>query len=175
MDLAIVDRPHTLNALSPIMCVEQEIKTHTRRVESGELVFYGKMCPGCNSRERFRMHDRRRRTFRIVVQGCVQLLCSWILRWRCVACGKRFTDYPPFRGAPQAVRQAACGGEGQGISGGGHIVSQGGASPGNAHPVRRPGGKHNPSRKGPCSRIGGEHHLAVGVVAGEPREHAAGS
>lgn len=96
MDLAIAARPHTPTTVLLIMCVEQEIKTHTQRVESGELVFYGQACPGCGGQEDFRLHDRRRRTFRIVLQGCVKLLGSWILRWRCLGCGKRFTDCPPF-------------------------------------------------------------------------------
>jgi hypothetical protein len=175
LDLTIAARPHTPTTFLPIMCVEQEIKTHTRRVESGELVFYGQACPGCGGQEGFRLHDRRRRTYRIVVQGCVKLLCSWILRWRCLACGKRFTDCPPFCGSAQAVRQAACAGQGQAISGYKHIVSQGGPARGDTHPVRRSANKRDPGRPGSCSRVGGQHRLAVDVVAGEPEEHPAGS
>jgi len=175
LDLAIAARPHTPSSSFSLMCVEQEIKTHTRRVESGELVFYGQACPGCGSQGRFGLHDRRRRTFRIVVDGCVKLLCSWILRWRCLACGKRFTDCPPFRDPAQAVRPAVCAGEGQGISGYGQILSSGNRTPGNAHPIRRPGGGQHPGRKGLCSRLGTQHRLAMAIMAGEPGKHAAAS
>jgi transposase-like protein len=83
---------------------EQEVKTHTDRVEAGKLLRYSKQCPCCASKEEFRLHDRRRRTFRLVNGRLILVLFSWILRWRCAACGKRFTDYPPFRLAAQAVR-----------------------------------------------------------------------
>jgi len=158
-----------------IMCVEQEIKTHTQRVEAGEPVFYGQACPGCGSQEGFHMHDRRRRTFRIVLEGSVKLLCSWILRWKCLACGKRFTDCPPFRGSAQAVRQAACVREGEGISGHGDVLSQGGRSPGQAHPVRGAAGKQHPGREGSRWRLSAQYRLAMVVVAGQPGEHDAGS
>ena len=90
------------------MDLEEEVKTHTRRVEGGERARYGQACPGCGAakEEFFRMHDCRRRLFRLVLGRCIQVALSWILRWRCLRCGKRFTDYPPFRVAAEAVHQA---------------------------------------------------------------------
>jgi hypothetical protein len=92
-----------------------EVKTHTRRVESGERVRYAQACPRCGAVEKgaFRWHDCRRRKFRLVVEQYIQVALSWILRWRCLRCGKRFTDYPPFRLATEAVHSAAGAGEGQ--------------------------------------------------------------
>ena len=90
------------------MDLEEEVKAHTRRVEAGERVRYGQACPGCGAaqEECFRMYDCRRRKFRLVVERYIQVAVSWILRWRCLRCGKRFTDYPPFRLAAEAVRPA---------------------------------------------------------------------
>ena len=64
----------------------------------GERVRYGHACPGCGAakEEFFRVHDCRRRKFRLVLGRCIQAALSWILRWRCLCCGKRFADYPPF-------------------------------------------------------------------------------
>jgi hypothetical protein len=101
------------------MDLEEEVKTHTRRVELGERVRYAQACPCCGAveKESFRLHDCRRRKFRLVLERCIQVAVSWILRWRCLRCGKRFTDYPPFRLAVQAVCQAAGAGEDQRVSG----------------------------------------------------------
>ncbi len=83
----------------------EELKTHSRRVLAGERVRYG-ACPCCGAvdDEIFRLHDCRRRKFRLVLGRHIQVFSSWILRWRCLRCGARFTDYPPFRLAAQAVR-----------------------------------------------------------------------
>ncbi len=101
------------------MDLEEEVKAHTRRVEAGERVRYGQACPGCGAaqEECFRMYDCRRRKFRLVVERYIQVAVSWILRWRCLRCGKRFTDYPPFRLAAEAVRPSAGAGEGGRVSG----------------------------------------------------------
>ena len=76
------------------MDIEEEVKSHTRRVEAGEPVRYG-ACPDCGAvdQQDFRLHDCRRRKFRLVLGGWIQVALSWILRWRCLRCGKRFTDY----------------------------------------------------------------------------------
>lgn len=101
------------------MDLAEEIKAHTQRVEAGERVRYGQACPGCGAAEEefFRMHDCRRRKFRLVLGRCIQVAISWILRWRCLRCGKRFTDYPPFRLPAEAVRSVAGAGEGGRIPG----------------------------------------------------------
>lgn len=102
-----------------MMDFEEEVKAHTQRVEAGEWVRYGRACPGCGAahEEFFRMHDCRRRKFRLVVARCIQVAISWILRWQCLRCGKRFTDYPPFRLAAEAVCSAVGVGEGWRIHG----------------------------------------------------------
>ncbi len=44
------------------MDLEEEVETHTRRVEAGEWVRYGRACPECGAakEEFFRMHDDRK-------------------------------------------------------------------------------------------------------------------
>jgi transposase len=107
------------------MDIEEEVKTHTQRVEAGERVRYGRACPDCGAAEEefFRMHDCRRRKFRLLVERYIQVVVSWILRWRCLRCGKRFTDYPPFRLAAETVRPAAGAGEGWQVPGNGTVLS----------------------------------------------------
>ena len=99
------------------MELQEEVKAHTRKVEAGERVRYAQTCPGCGEVEKkfFRMHDCRRRKFRLILGQCIEVAFSWILRWRCLRCGKRFTDYPPFRLARQTVRQGLRGGGSQSI------------------------------------------------------------
>jgi hypothetical protein len=110
------------------MDLAEEVKTHTRRVEAGERVRYGQACPHCGAAEQefFRMHDCRRRMFRLVLGRCIQVALSWILRWRCLSCGKRFTDYPPFRAAGEAIYQATAAGEGRRVSGDGPFLREDG-------------------------------------------------
>jgi transposase len=83
-------------------CSQQEIKTHTERVELGTPIFYGQGCPHCgnHSRGNLKPHDCRSRTFRLIIEGYVKVMLSWIVRWNCSQCGGRFTDYPPFRLTP---------------------------------------------------------------------------
>jgi hypothetical protein len=78
------------------MSVEDQVKSHTQRVEIGEPVRYGAGCPHCHCHQSdsFRVHDCRARTFRLIVEGYVKLVRSGIWRWVCQSCGKRFTDYP---------------------------------------------------------------------------------
>ena len=90
--------PTKRNGVSRIMDIEDEVMAHTRRVQAGERVRYGQACPHCGAAEEdgFRLHDCRRRKFRLVLGRCIHVALSWILRWHCLRCGKLFTDYPPF-------------------------------------------------------------------------------
>lgn len=93
------DTPPTKNHASKMMDLFERVKAHTRRLGMGERVRYGRACPCCGATEErdFRVDECRRRKFRVVLGRCIHVVLSWILRWRCLRCGKRFTDYPPFR------------------------------------------------------------------------------
>ena len=153
--------PNKLKASYRIMCVEEEVKTHTRRVEAGELVRYSQVCPGCRAEERsFRLHDRRRRRFRVVIEGMVKVLPSWILRWWCTRCGKRFTDYPPFRLAAQAVCEAGGVGDVEGLSGHGRFVSQSGVGRFPMAVAASPPGPHSGGSGNSIARVGSRRCFA---------------
>ena len=94
------------------MTTEQEIKDHTQKLESGERLCYCEACPLCTAEGSFKVHECRRRSFRIVVENCVRVFRSWILRLKCPCCHRTFTDYPPFRLAPQAIRESHVAGDG---------------------------------------------------------------
>jgi hypothetical protein len=81
------------------MSLEEQVKSHTQRVEAGQPVQYFQVCPHCTASESFRVHDCRPRTFRLIVDSYVKIFRSGIWRWRCSECGGRFTDYPhlPYR------------------------------------------------------------------------------
>lgn len=76
------------------MSVEEEIKAHTQRVEAGDPIRYCQICPGCGAEGAARVHDCRPRTFRVIIEGIVRIMISGVWRWKCMTCGKRFTDYP---------------------------------------------------------------------------------
>ena len=76
------------------MSVEEQVKSHTQRVEAGLPVLYGEACPHCHHSEAFHAHDCRPRTFRLIIGGFVRIFRSGIWRWVCGLCGRRFTDYP---------------------------------------------------------------------------------
>ena len=109
--------------------MEQEIKDHTRKIEAGEHICYCQACPHCavEPERPFRVHQCRRRTFRILVEGCVRVYRSWVLRLKCPHCNRTFTDYPPFRFALQTVRQRDRARQSEGLSGDRQVLPENGS------------------------------------------------
>lgn len=101
----IAARPPPRNYTVQVLTIEQEIKDHTQQIESGRQPCYAEACPPCAAQEVFRLHHRRRRSFRLVVEYCVRVFRSWVLRFKCANCQRTFTDYPPFRFSAQAICQ----------------------------------------------------------------------
>ena len=64
--------------------LEEEVKTHTRRVEIGERVTLGQACPRCGGGEGRVLSGARLPTAEVplVLGRCIQVALSWILRWR---------------------------------------------------------------------------------------------
>ena len=110
---------------------ELEIKNHTKKLESGEYVCYCQACPHCvvKPEQPFRVHQCRRRTFRILVERCIRVYRSWVLRLKCPHCKRTFTDYPPFRFAVQTVRQRDRAREDEGLSGDRQVLPEDRPSP----------------------------------------------
>ena len=118
--------PPTRNCTVQLMTTEQEIKDHTLEIEAGRQPCHAEACPHCAAQVTFRVHQRRRRSFRLVVEHCVRIFRSWILRFKCPSCHRTFTDYPPFRSATQTICQShgarAC----EGLLGQPQVISSGG-------------------------------------------------
>lgn len=114
-----------------VMTTEQEIKAHTRRIEAGEHICYRQACSHCavEPEHPFRVHQCRRRTFRLLVGRCVRVYRSWVLRLKCPHCKRTFTDYPPFRFALQTVRQRDPAGQSEGLSGDRKVLPANGSPP----------------------------------------------
>lgn len=163
---------HPSQGFIEIMCLETEIKSHSQRVESGERPFYGKICPCCGAQGPYHVRECRRRWFRLVVGGYVKVLRSWILRWKCAACGKRFTDYPPFRLTPQAVREADAGGKVESLSGWRRVLPEVGSARRDSDSVRRSAGVRRRHANGPASRTGSQQSVAVALLAGQFGQHS---
>ena len=106
-----------------LMTTEQEIKDHTQEIEAGRQPCHAETCPHCAAQETFHLHQRRRRSFRLVVEQCVRVFRSWVLRFKCPSCHRTFTDYPPFRSATQAVCQSHGARAGEGLFGQPQVVS----------------------------------------------------
>ena len=83
--------------LSPVVLAirryEQDARHHRVRPQLSQ-------CPRCGCRPDrpafFRCHERRARTFLVVVAELVYRILSVITRWRCPGCRRTFTWYPPF-------------------------------------------------------------------------------
>jgi hypothetical protein len=101
-----------------VMATEQEVKDHTKKLEAGEQTCYRRACAHCavEPEQPFRVHQCRRRTFRVLVERCVRVYRSWVLRLKCPHCKRTFTDYPPFRLALQTVRQRDRARQNEGLS-----------------------------------------------------------
>ena len=96
-------RPPPYVSNSMVTSIAEEVKTHTEKIEQGQAILYAQACPRCGRNQGFGRHQIRRREFRIIVDGWVRLIPSWICRWKCKACGKTFTDYPPFHSRRKAA------------------------------------------------------------------------
>jgi hypothetical protein len=165
LDPAIAGHPH-LKHCTGIMSLEEEIKAHTRRVESGERVCFCKACPACAAQAGFKPHYCRRRTFRVLIDDMVKCLRSWILRWKCPNCGRRFTDYPPFRASAQTLHQADRLRQIQGLLGPGCFVSRCRAASRATH-LSRPRQTVERVAGGPrLVRFGAQHTMALALLAG---------
>lgn len=79
------------------MSIQEEIKAHTQAVLNGEVRRDQRICPKCGKfHGSFRPHERKRRSFLIVVDRLVCKVATFLMRWKCLRCNQTFTEYPPF-------------------------------------------------------------------------------
>lgn len=79
--------------LPPIL---KEIQRYSRAVERNEIHCDLPCCPRCGQQAVFKLHDRRKRTYLVVLERFVKKVLSLLTRWKCEACRETFTFYPPF-------------------------------------------------------------------------------
>lgn len=78
------------------MKILEQATQHEARVMANVEGPYCSCCRRCKARGRFSRHDVRRRNISAVEDGQLVEVRTWIVRWKCVNCLFRFTDYPPF-------------------------------------------------------------------------------
>jgi len=75
----------------------EEIHTFTRAVASGEVSCGFASCLLCGRcPASFRLHDRRKRIFLVIIERLVHEVLSLLPRWKCPLCNRTFTTYPSF-------------------------------------------------------------------------------
>ena len=109
LSVAVIENQKTTpDALGPprlaLSSVLEAIELHRLRVSRG--LRYSERCTRCESSIGFTKHEARRRQVRVLVDLTVQIVKITILRWRCVACRRVFTDLPDFPASLPAVRDA---------------------------------------------------------------------
>ena len=82
----------------PLTATPEQIKAHQQELEKGKITPHNlPQCPRCNvDSARFTLHAFRERRFLVIIKMIVEAISSTLARFRCVGCGKTFTDYPDF-------------------------------------------------------------------------------
>jgi hypothetical protein len=75
----------------------QVIDEHTDAVRSGRVRCEHEICPRCSEApDGFKIHERRKRTFGVVIERLVHRVSSLIVRWKCGLCKQTFSQCPAF-------------------------------------------------------------------------------
>jgi hypothetical protein len=75
----------------------EEIQIYTESVRKGKIHCGVKICRTCGKAPcEFKLHERRKRTFLVVLERLVHRLPSLLPRWKCPLCKGSFTLYPDF-------------------------------------------------------------------------------
>jgi hypothetical protein len=77
-----------------------EITSYAAKASKGSHRCHISTCPHCGQRPSsppfFRRHALRARTFLVIEDRCIHSVACVLVRWRCSACNRTFTEYPPF-------------------------------------------------------------------------------
>ena len=75
----------------------EKVKAYTKKILNGEVNCTSDICLECGDQpEAFKLHERRRRIFFVIVERLVEKIYSYLPRWKCPLCGTTFTLYPDF-------------------------------------------------------------------------------
>lgn len=79
------------------MDIQEMISNHTNSIVKGYFSSPDVACQRCQQKpEAFKLHESRKRQFRMIVENIVKVTVSFLLRWKCIDCGATFTEYPSF-------------------------------------------------------------------------------
>lgn len=88
---------NTRSCKPPASATVEQINEYTDKVVKGLVACLLPPCPGCDMEPRgFKRHEARRRNFHVVVERFVHVVVGLLVRWKCPACGRTFTQYPDF-------------------------------------------------------------------------------
>lgn len=75
----------------------QVIQGHDQAVRAGRVAYEGTICPRCQGiPDAFKIHDRRQRTYRLVIERLVHCVSALVVRWKCELCRLTFSPCPDF-------------------------------------------------------------------------------
>jgi transposase-like protein len=84
------------NQVSASATLEQ-IEAYATKVLKGLVACILPPCPRCGLEPAwFKRHENRPRKFLVVIDQIVHVAACLLIRWKCPACGKTFTQYPDF-------------------------------------------------------------------------------
>lgn len=74
-----------------------EIESYAGDVLKNDVLCELPSCPRCGTgSDLFKRHEHRRRGFRILLDMIIKVVVCFVIRWKCPACKKTFTQQPPF-------------------------------------------------------------------------------
>ncbi len=75
----------------------QVIHDHDQAVRAGRVAYEAAVCPRCQGiPDAFKIHERRERTFRVVIERLVHCVSALVVRWKCGLCRLTFSPCPDF-------------------------------------------------------------------------------
>ncbi len=75
----------------------QVIHDHSEAVRAGRVACEVTICPRCQGvPDAFKIHDRRQRTYRVVIEQLVHCVSALVVRWKCGLCRQTFSPCPDF-------------------------------------------------------------------------------
>ena len=75
----------------------EQIQRHTELVKQGLLACGLPPCTRCGvAPDLFKHHEKRKRSFFVIVKQIVETVIGLLSRWKCPGCNKTATDYPDF-------------------------------------------------------------------------------
>ena len=75
----------------------QVIHDHAEAVRAGRVPCGCTICPRCQGiPDGFKIHDRRQRTYRVVIERLVHSVSALVVRWKCGLCHGTFSPCPDF-------------------------------------------------------------------------------